>query len=270
MIHLITQFYKVKYKNTSKDLLRKRQNEITYCFKKNLAHKAVKKIHFLYESEDDVNFLEKEGIDIVSSDKIILYNLGSRIKYSDIFEYANKNLKNEICVYLHADMCLDTGFNLLNKESYNSNKVYALTSHNPNRCNRQIICRCTRQYQTPKGWYCVTFDGFVFKAPIKNEVIKKANHIVHIMGAENRMIDIFKENNYEVVSPNNILMAFHHHNIKIFAKKHSYWINREGELKSLDFYSKIHSRQSNLPYEKKIVGGGIPFYNGSAEIVDKL
>ena len=181
MIHIITQFYKVKYKNTSKDLLRKRQNEITYCFKKNLTHKTIKKIHFLYESEDDINFLEKEGIDIISNDKIILYNLGSRIKYSDVFEYANNNLKNEICIYLHADMCIDSGFDLLEKDTYNSKKIYAITSHNLNRCNRQMICRCTRQYQTPKGWYGVTFDAFVFKSPISNEVIKKANKIPEII-----------------------------------------------------------------------------------------
>ena len=194
--------------------------------------------------------------------KIVLYHHCSYL-------YDNHYKANNIWIYLHSDMKIENCFEKL-KNGIDDNKVYALTSHNPNRCNRQIICRCTRQFKTPKGWYCVTFDGFVFKAPIKENVIKSSNHIVHIMGAENRMIDIFKENNYEVVSPNNILMAFHHHNIKIFAKKHSYWINKKGELKSLDFYSKIHSQQRNLPYEKKIVGGGIPFYNGSAKIVDKL
>ena len=110
MIHVITQYYKVKYQNVPQNLIKKRQNEITLCFKKNLAHKDINKIHFLYESEDDVMFLKEEGIDI-KSNKIVLYNLGSRIKYSDVFEYANNNLKNEICIYLHAAMCLDTGFN---------------------------------------------------------------------------------------------------------------------------------------------------------------
>ena len=138
MIHIITQFYKVKYKNTSDELIRKRQSEITKCFRKNLFHKDIKKIHFLYEYQEDVDFLVKEGIDI-KNEKIVLYNLGTRIKYSDIFRYANEHLKGEVCVYLHADMCIHSGFNTLKKNTYNPNKVYALTSHNPKQCNKKLM-----------------------------------------------------------------------------------------------------------------------------------
>ena len=50
MINVITQFYKVNYKNCKdKNLIRMRQDEITYCFKKNLNNPIVKKIHFLYD-----------------------------------------------------------------------------------------------------------------------------------------------------------------------------------------------------------------------------
>ena len=99
MINVITQFYKVNYKNCKdKNLIRMRQDEITYCFKKNLNNPVVKKIHFLYEKKDDVDFLKKEGVDI-SDTKIVLFNLGERMKYSLVFDYANKYLKNEICVY---------------------------------------------------------------------------------------------------------------------------------------------------------------------------
>ena len=33
------------------------------CFKINLAHKDVKKIHFLYECQEDLDFISTEGID---------------------------------------------------------------------------------------------------------------------------------------------------------------------------------------------------------------
>ena len=56
MIHLITQFFKVNYNSIDSKLIRKRQDEITHCFKVNLLHKDVEKIHFLYEKEDDVEF----------------------------------------------------------------------------------------------------------------------------------------------------------------------------------------------------------------------
>ena len=113
MVHVLTQFYKVNYKNMEESLIRKRQDEITRCFKINLNHPHVEKIHFLYEKQEDVDFLEEEGIDI-NNQKIVLYNLGNRMKYSLIFDYTNKFLKDEICVYLHADMAIDCGFNLLN------------------------------------------------------------------------------------------------------------------------------------------------------------
>ena len=268
MIHIITQFYKVNYENCKNDLIRKRQDEITFCFKQNLLNKNVKNIHFLYEKQEDVDFLKEEGIDL-NDEKIVLFNLGCRMKYSLVLNYANEYLKNKICVYLHSDMYIYSGFNLLNN-NYDNNTVYALTSHNPLKCNRQFICKCTRQFKTSKGWYGVTFDGFVFKTPIKNKVIQDADHIVHVMGAETRLICILKENGYKVICPNNILMCMHCHQTKIFAKQHSKWINRKGEMKPLAYYSNIHRQQRNKPWDHKIVGGGIPFFMGSCKFVNKL
>lgn len=268
MVHLITQFYKVNYDNCSdRKLIRKRQDEITFCFKNNLLNKDVEKIHFLYEKDEDLNFLKEEGIDKYH-EKIVLYNLGERMKYSLIFDYANKFLKDKMCVYLHSDMVIKSGFDLLTNQN-TENKIYAITSHKPN-CNGKFICNCTRQFKTNKGIYGVTFDGFAFKSPINENVIKDSNHIVHILGAETRTICILKENGYDVVCPNQILKCIHHHSIKIFANQHSQWINREGNIKEQNFYSKIHREQQNLPYEKKIVGGDIPFFMGSCEFVNNL
>ena len=49
MVHLITQFYQVNYDGCEETLIRKRQDEITTCFKHNLNHPDVDKIHLLYE-----------------------------------------------------------------------------------------------------------------------------------------------------------------------------------------------------------------------------
>ena len=43
-----------------------------------------------------------------------------------------------------------------------------------------------------------------------------------------------------------------------------------GECKPLKYYQKIHCEQEQEPYSKKIVGGGIPFFDGTAKLVDKL
>ena len=268
MVHIITQFYKVNYENYDKNQIRKRQDEITRCFKENLNHKDVEKLHFLYEYEHDVDFLEEEGISR-HHNKIILHKLGSRMRYSLIFDYANKYLKDKICVYLHADMCINSGFDKLNDDNLD-NKVYALTAHNPLKCNRQFICKCTRQYLTNRGYWGPTFDGFAFKSPIKQKVIEDGDHYVGMMGAENRIICILKENDYNVLCANNILYCHHHHQVKIFSQKRGKWINREGEHKEMNYYSDIHRQQKNLPWEYKITGGGIPFFMGNCQFVDRL
>ena len=190
------------------------------------------------------------------------------MKYSLIFDYANKFLKDKICVYLHSDMLIKSGFDLLKKQN-TENKIYAITSHKPN-CNGKFMCYCARQFMTNKGYYGVTFDGFAFKSPLRDKVIEDSNHIVHILGAETRTICILKENGYNVVCPNQILKCIHHHSIKIFANQHSKWINREGNIKEQIFILKYIENNKNYLMKKKIVGGGIPFFMGACEITNHL
>ena len=287
MINLVVQFYKVNYDNVNSNLIRQRQDEITFCFKKNLLYKHLEKIHFLYENYSDVEFLKEEGVDI-NDNKIKIVELGKRLTYSDVFDYANKNLVGKNVVYMHSDMCLDRGFENLqyhesdncddgsnNKNSsekilLNKNKIYALTAHNLLNCGKTLKCGCVRQFYTPRGLMTPTIDGFAFTTPIKQDVIDKATHIVHHMGSENRLVAILKNNGYIVECPNMILYAIHLHNVKVFAKQHAQWIEMSGECKPLSYYQQKHREQANLPYEEKIVGGGIPFYLGTAELKNQL
>lgn len=270
MVHLITQFYQVKYENTPIELIKKRQNEITSCLKSNLEHKDVEKVHFLYESDKDVEFMETEGIS-KTHPKLIFFNLGHRLKYSDVFQYTDEHLKGEICVYAHSDMALKTGFDLLNKKNMDSKKVYCLTAHDKKTCLRRFKCNCVRQHVTPQGVYTPTVDGIVFMGGSINEnAIKDCNHIMHRMGSENRMIAILKREGHNVVCPNNVLYAHHIHYVKVFAKQHNTWIEMSGECKPLEYYQKIHGEQKLEPYNKKIVGGGIPYYDGTAKLVGEL
>ena len=260
MINLIVQYFKIKYDNKNAD---ERQKEILYCFQENLKKKYIDKIHWLYEDNQDLEYFQKQGIDI-NSNKIQLYQLGNRLKYSDIFNYCNKFLSQKICVYLHADMILDTGFqNLFLPE----NTIYTLTPHEKDKCKNQLKCGCTRSFKYQNKLYGCTFDGYIFKSPIPENIVNKCNHIIHIMGAENRTIAIFKENNYQVLAPNTKYKAYHNHKIKIFANQHYEWIDMDGNLKPLEYYQKSHQQQKNLPIEKRIIGGGIPFLLGAVEFI---
>ena len=271
MVHLITQFYQVNYTNQPIDLIKKRQFEITTCLKNNLDNIEIENIHFLYESYSDVEFMESEGI---SKDhpKIILYNLGHRLKYSNVFKYTNTYLDSKVCVYAHSDMILKDGFHLLNGNfNMNPNKIYCLTAHNNKTCTRSFKCNCVRQFVTKKGVYTPTVDGIVFKGGAINEkATNDCNHIMHRMGSENRMIAILKREGYEVVCPNIVLYALHLHYIKIFAEQHNTWIEMSGDCKPLEYYQKLHREQEHESYDKKIVGGGIPFFNGCSKLVGEL
>ena len=260
MINIIVQYYKIKYENMKKEL---RQKEILDCFKENLNKEFIEKIHWLYEDKEDLEYFESMGLNLKNS-KIILYNLGTRLKYSDIFSYCNQYLSGKICIYLHADMILSNDFiNLKLPE----NTIYTLTPHEIDKCKNIIKCGCTRSFKYKNKLLGCTFDGYIFKSPLKPEVIAKCNHIVHIMGAENRTIAILKQNGYNVQAPNSKYKAYHKHKIKIFANQHYKWIELDGNLKPLDYYQKIHKKQKLLPIEKRIIGGGIPILLGTVELL---
>ena len=252
MIEIITQYFKVNYQNKEE-----RQKEINLCLKKNMKNKFVSKIHFLYESDEDYEYFKK-----LINNKVIMYPLKKRITYKDVLEYANTNLQDKTCVYLHADMYVTDDFGTFN---YKKNHMYPLVSHHPKKCNKKLHCKCNRQFKTPKGIYGVTFDGFVFTSPVKNEMINDFNYEVNHLGAENRFIYLFKKNNYIVVCPNKDLRAIHLHQTVYHNRKD--WIDIDGNFKPIDYFSKIHKLQKNKSYDEKIVGGGIPFYQGSAKFI---
>lgn len=274
-MYLIVQYYQVKYENQSQDLINKRQAEITKCLKQNINNDAIKEIHILFESKSDEEFMYKEGINnnYPNFNKIVIYQLGSRMTYKTILNYASTYLKGKWCIYMHADLYLNTiNQNIIQELNTKSeNNVYALTAHHPINCRKNSLkCGCTRQWFTKQGLRTPTIDGFIFKSPLNHELIQNVDHIVHRMGSENRMIAFFKKYGYNVVCPHLIFYTTHQHLIKIFAPQHSTWVEMSGECKPLEYYQIKHKEQSMLPYEKKIVGGGIPFYDGTVEIVNEI
>ena len=48
-----------------------------------------------------------------------------------------------------------------------------------------------------------------------------------MMGSETRLICILKENNYNVICPNNILVCMHHHKIKLFRTRSKIMISSQ-------------------------------------------
>ena len=270
-MELIVQFYKVNYANYNPDIIEKRQQEINHCLLENIKKDYINQIHILYELDQDFEYLKQLGID-EQHPKITIYKLGKRINYASIFKYANTHLADKLCIYLHADMKLHSGFELLNPKTFYNNLFYVLTSHNQYTCDKSIACSCTRKYHTDKGIFTPTLDGLVFIANIPQDVIDNTDYVVHRLGAENKLVYHLKFNSYYVFCPNNILVAYHIHHVVIFDNPTRLWIDVDGNLHPKEYFSNMHAiqKKNNIPFEKRITGGGIPFYIGNVQIISKL
>ena len=71
--------------------------------KENINCDSIKEIHILFESEKDEEFMHSQGINskYPNFDKIVSYQLGSRMTYKTILDYASTYLKDKWCIYMH-------------------------------------------------------------------------------------------------------------------------------------------------------------------------
>ena len=263
MYYLIFQYYKIKYNAIG---VKDRQKEIDQTFLTNLENPMVTELHWLVEDDEDIEYFRSQNFSL-NLEKLKIYMINKRITYQDVFKHTNKYLNGKTCIYLHADMSLDRNFPAL-KENTLINHIIMFTPHNKKKCKRgKIKCGCSRTYLIDGNYYGTTFDGLMFQSPINEKVVEKVNHIVHLMGAENRLIYFLKKFNYIVYCANLDYRAYHNHEIKVFHNLHSKWVDLEGNLKPLEFYSNIHKKQKDKPFEQQIVGGGVPFFEGTVKFI---
>jgi len=261
MVEVIIQYFKVKRTKGDKnyDILCKRQKEYTHCLKKNLEYNAIDKIHILLEDEKALEELKLEGIDITNN-KLNIVRFYKRMNYKDAFEYANKFLNDKVVIVLHTDIYLTNGFEKITKDNL-KNKIYALARTNNvdgKNTGRGIHIK---KIQNKKGNYCCTFDGWCFLSPLKNSIIENSNHQQNVWGAENKLIYIFKTNNYKVITPNSLKLV-HWHITDIRPGQNWNWITIDGNL--------IPHDKRHLYQNKDTVGAGIPIELGSSEMVNYL
>jgi len=262
MIDLIIQYFRVKRMNNN-CILFKRQNEYTYCLKKNLEYKYINKIHILIENDDDIQELKNENIDI-NNNKLILFKINKRMHYNDALSYANKYLLNKIVCILHSDIFLTDGFAKININNLD-NKLYALSR--TNNYNGKNTGRGIRIHNINNKKYCGTFDGWIVKTPIQKDIIDNLDQQQNVWGSENRLIYIFKKYNYNVITPN-ILKMVHWHNTDIRPNQNDNWIQIDGTLISNNEQQKW--RINNRKLNNNFVGGRIPIIEGVSEMVEYL
>ena len=186
--------------------------------------------------------------------------------YNDAFEYANKYLHNEIVIILHGDNFLVSGFEKITKELLNK-KMYPLARIN--NYKGQITGRGIKIKNIPDkpGDYCCSFDGFCFLSPIPENIINMSNQQQNVWGTENRLVWIFKTNDYNVITPK-IFKMVHWHFTDIRPAQNNNWIKMDGTLIPNDKHQLW--RQNNKDAASKIVGADLPIEFGSSLMTDYL
>jgi len=268
MLNLILQYFKVKRDKNNKDyeILCKRQEEYNFCLKKNLEFEQIESIHILLENEEDYEELSST-IDIKKYKKLVIFFLNKRMKYIDALKYANNNLNNKIVIILHSDIFLLSGFEKISIDNFKEKKMYALSRTNVYKGKDTDSNQNIRIKKINGKDYTTTVDGWCLKTPIPENIVKESFQQQNVWGSENRLIWIFKKNNYQVISPKQLIMI-HWHKTLIRPTQNNNWIKMDGSLVSNEEHQKW--RKANIQKAKEICGGDVPNLLGSAERTDYL
>jgi hypothetical protein len=183
MINIITSFYLLKNKD---ERSQQRNNELCKTLINNNNNKLIKKIYLFIDDEYASNKLLEIGINM---GKIYIIRIGPQPLYSELFEYAIDNLKDEICMITNSDIFLyecDTDC-LLRL----SNNIFALTRYEHDLSCPNIDNNCG-----------LSHDVFIFKSPLNKNILNGMKHIQNVWGSEATVIISLIENGgYKLYNP---------------------------------------------------------------------
>lgn len=213
-IHIITTFFRGTYQN-------QRFLEVIATLVSNLENPYVSKIHLLCEGSDPTYFLPPMLQEVLHMKKLLRKLVVTQVKlqptYSQLFEYANKNLhRGSIAVVTNADIYFDASLKCLQFKSQNINHnvdrkdrpVIALSRRHSNYCNASD----SRRYFDLCYQYRRSHDSFIFAPPIPDQILPNVNHTQNQgYGSENIVIFEFKSFGFRVTNPCYSIHGFHLH-----------------------------------------------------------
>lgn len=204
-INLITSFY---IPNNEP-----RSNELKITLNKNVLCKHIESIHLFVDNDECRNYIEATYLDYLNK-KVIIISEYKQPKYSDLFHYANTNLRDKLCFIANSDIWIKTVSIDLNTIIY-EDVALALTRHESDGTTTPIDC------------YQGSHDAFVFKSPLKNNsMIKHLQFVQNILGAENVVLYELMKYGYKLLNPCHQIVIVHEHasNVRTYNVEHR--INR--------------------------------------------
>ncbi|MFH1358883.1 MAG: putative nucleotide-diphospho-sugar transferase [archaeon] len=257
-INLIVQYFVC--------LDKERQKEYDACLKKNIENNHIKKIYLFLE--EDINN------DLTRNNKIEKVIIKKRMTFSDVFTFANKNLEGEIVAFANADIFFDDSLINLKKFDFDKNNFFmALTRYNLFDDGKMQLMIGSPKYGTyndlcfqkrfdsdggPMEW--TSQDAWVFKSPVKEELINISNFELGRLHCDGVIIWNAKYVGYNIINPCLDLRAIHVHNLSDnFGCRNLKEINNKA----------IHGER--LPLNAYGYGSDKPFYvKGDENIIKKF
>lgn len=190
---LIIEYFKSANQN--------RDVEYKSCINENIKNTFIEKI-YIFISDDSILDLQSDKIEIVKID--------NRPSFKFLFEWCNTNLPDEICIVANTDIFFDSTIEHL-KNSDLTNTFLALTRWDLILKDNQWFVDF---YNKPWNQYGVTTgmlsqDSWIFKTPIK--IDERSNFLMGRPGCDNRIVQIYLENNYNVKNPSMQIVSKHLH-----------------------------------------------------------
>ena len=168
-----------------------RHSEYLTCIHENLENENIEKIYVFISDDSKLNF---------KSDKIKVIQRKERPTYKDLFEFCNKNLKDEICIIANADIILDDTISVV--KDTDLDKVFlALTRW-------EVFCE--------NGEWCIapfnnssSQDVWLFKTPITTT--DEMEFTLGKPGCDNKIAKLMADQGYKLKNPGKQIVSAHYH-----------------------------------------------------------
>lgn len=178
-----------------------RDKEYKACIDQNIKNDLIEKIH-IFISDDSKLEMESSKIEIVKLD--------NRPSFSFLFDWCNQNLPEQICIVANTDIFFDKTIEVLNNTDL-TNTFIALTRWDLINQNNQWIIDFYNKSWNNQGITTgmISQDSWIFKTPIK--IDNRSNFLMGKPGCDNRIVQIYHENNYNVKNPSMQIVSKHLH-----------------------------------------------------------
>jgi hypothetical protein len=189
---LIIEYFKSTNQN--------RDVEYRSCINENIKNNLIEKIYV---------FISDDSILDIKSDKIEIVKIDNRPTFHFLFEWCNSNLPEEICIIANTDIFFDSTIKHLNNTDL-TNTFVALTRWDLLlKDNQWFVDFYNKPWNNGITTGMLSQDSWIFKTPIKLD--ERSKFLMGKPGCDNRIVQIYLENNYNVKNPSMQIVSKHLH-----------------------------------------------------------